>query len=443
MRCPWSASMPPSRGLSGLEPSKRQRRGNHWQRFQTGDFEQRWNSSKSIVREGKDAIAPLLELLKDPTADAETHWFTIRALGHFPEPEVIKAIAAQISETVDYPNRTPEQAVELSNFAIETLAGMGPTAVDVLTQLLHQPHQRLLAAKALNQVRSSGVIPALIQVVDDEDARVRFYAIDALGSFHHTTITPVLLAALKDPATPVRKAAVQALGRRPDLQASHQISQQLQPLLWDIDLVVSCQVVQALGRLGADDSIEALQRLLLSEHTPTLLCVDTVRALSWYCDTPPESRRQPDANPAADLTNTAQQAFDVLAHTLAQFGQASAVTQSLSANKDTVQIVVAIVRVLGDLKHPNIAPQATQSLIDCLQTQPAVAVIQAVTMALAGLGQAPVFDALLPLLRHPADIVSIHAIAALKRLDPKHSRQRVTAYLAEEPDIQTNILNFW
>ena len=225
--------MPPSRGLSGLEPSERKDRGNHWQRFKTGDFEQRWNSSKSIVREGKDAIAPLLALLNDPTADSETHWFTIRALGNFPETAVVKAIAAQIGEPEDYPHRTIEQAAELSEFAIETLAGMGTVAIDVLSQLLQEPRQRLMAAKALNRVRSSGIIPAMVQMADDKDARVRLYAVDALGSFHDAVVTPVLLSALKDPAAAVRKAAIMALGRRQDLQASHQLSQQLQPLLPD------------------------------------------------------------------------------------------------------------------------------------------------------------------------------------------------------------------
>ncbi|MEO1182650.1 MAG: HEAT repeat domain-containing protein, partial [Cyanobacteria bacterium J06636_28] len=300
--------MPPSGSFSKVEPSNLQNRVDHWQSFKTGDFSQKWNSSKLIVREGHGAIAPLLNLLSDPTADAETHWFTIRALGNFSAPEVVTALAAQIDDTSIYINRTPEQTVELSEFVIETLAAMGTLAIDVLSQLLQNPQRRLLAAKALNQVRSSGVIPAMVSVAKDDDAMVRYYAIDALGSFHGAAVTPVLLTALSDSSAAVRKAAVMALGRRQDLQERHQLSQQLQPLLWDIDLAVSCQTALALGRLGANDTLEALQQILLSPHTPLNLRIDTVRALEWYCDS------------STTGTNTAMgQAFAVLTQALIEF----------------------------------------------------------------------------------------------------------------------------
>ncbi|MEM9264727.1 MAG: HEAT repeat domain-containing protein [Cyanobacteria bacterium P01_F01_bin.13] len=432
--------MPPLRGRSGVEPSDLQNRVDHWQRFKTGDFAQKWNSSKLIVKEGKNAIAPLLDLLNDPTVDSETHWFTIRALGNFPEPGVIEAIAAQIGNTAHYTSRTSEQADELSDFAIETLAAMGNVAIDILSQLLHQPQRRLLAAKALNQVRSSGVIPAMLPMAKDDNAQVRYYAIDALGSFHNEAVTDALLSALQDPASKVRKAAVMALGRRRDLQAHHQLSQQLQPLLWDITLEVSCQAALALGRLGAEDAIEALQQVLLSDHTPMTLRIDTVRALEWYCN-------------SSDPTHQAvvNQAFTVLIDALEQFGRSS---ESNSENnienhllplppQEKQQMQVAIIRVLGDLRYGAIAQEATEILIKRLENYPPAAVAQAIIMALANLGQPQAFDALLPLLNHPADVVPIHTIAALKRLDPDHSLKRVTNYINHFPESQTDVLDFW
>lgn len=428
--------MPPSRGLSSVEPSKLQNQTDHWQHFQTGDFGQKWNSSKLIVREGEAAIAPLLALLNDPMADAETHWFTIRALGHFPDPDVIAAIATQIDDTAAYPHRTAEQATELSTFAIETLAAMGVAAIEVLSQLLESPQRRLLAAKALNQVRSSGVIPAMVRMAQDGDAQVRYYAIDALGSFHSTVVTPVLLAALTDPAAAVRKAAVMALGRRRDLQTQCQLSQQLQPLLWDIDLAVSCQTALALGRLGAEDTLDALQQVLLSVHTPMALRIDTVRALEWYCDR------------AGDRSQPCQQAFVILTQALRAFSSSHGdpapdpQQQQLSPSQKT-QLSVAIVRVLGDLPQSSMATQATQSLIHHLQGQPDVAIVQAIIMALASLNQPPAFDALLPLLHHPTDTIAIHTIAALKRLDPDQSLKRVTTYLQQLPGQPTDVLALW
>ncbi|MBE9067920.1 HEAT repeat domain-containing protein [Leptolyngbya cf. ectocarpi LEGE 11479] len=419
-----------------METSKLQNQTDHWQHFQTGDFGQKWNSSKLIVREGRGAIAPLLALLNDPTADAETHWFTIRALGHFPDPDVIAAIAAQIDDTAAYPHRTAEQATELSTFAIETLAAMGAAAIEVLSQLLESPQRRLLAAKALNQVRSSGVIPAMIGVAQDEDAQVRYYAIDALGSFHSAVVTPVLLAALTDPAATVRKAAVMALGRRRDLQTQCQLSQQLQPLLWDVDLAVSCQTALALGRLGTEDTLEALQQVLLSAHTPMALRIDTVRALEWYCD-----------GRSGDQSQSCQRAFTLLTQALSEFSSSHGEhdldqSQRPSPSQKT-QLSVAIIRVLGDLHQGAMAPQATHSLIHHLQNQPDVAVVQAIIMALASLNQPQSFDALLPLLHHPADTIAIHTIAALKRLDSEQSLERVTTYLHQLPGQPTDVLTLW
>ena len=468
--------MPPLKGFSDVESSTVDSRVAHWQRFLKGDFDQKWNSSKLIVKEGKNAIAPLLTLLNDPSVDAETHWFTIRALGHFPEPDVIAAIAAQIdSSTAHYINRTAEQATELSAFAIETLAAMGSVAIAMLSQLLKQPQQRLLAAKALNQVRSSGVIPAMVSIANDKDANVRYYAIDALGSFRNATITPVLLAALDDFSAPVRKAAVMALGRRQDLQADYPLSQRLQALLWDVDLGVSCQAALALGRLAAANSLEALKQVLLSEHTPMPLRIDTVRALDWYCD-------RPDAN----LSNpTTHQAFTVLTDALKQFGTQSKERVSLQSKErvslqskegvslkevlqesvaqkkappanvleqrvfqaltteELSQLLVAIVRVMGDLRHGEMAQKSTQCLIEALQTEPAAVVVQAIVMALAGLGQPQTFNALLPLLNHPVDAVLIHTIAALKRLDPDQSFERVSIYLEQFPDSQPHVSKLW
>ena len=430
--------MTPSRGLRSKESSELQGSTDYWQRFKTGDFGEKWNSSKLIVKEGRSAIAPLLQLLQDPTADAETHWFTIRALGSFSEPQVIAAIAAQIGPSCQYEQRTAEQATELSNFAIETLAAMGNLAVDVLTQLLQSPQQRLLAAKALNQIRSIDVVPAMVSIAKDEDATVRYYAIEALGSFHNPVVTPVLIEALSDPAVPVRKAAVMALGRRPDLQTQCQLSQQLQPLLWDIDVAVCCQTALALGRLGAGDMVETLQQVLVSAHTPLVLRLDIIRALAWCCDPTHRSVTSDTAH------QSAQQAYNALIQALQHFTSSEEDVESLPSDEQTQQILVAIVRVLGGLRQSPMAAAATDCLMDLLQSRSAsVTITQALIMALADLEQPQAFDALLPLLNHGTEAIPIHTIAALKRLDPDHSLERVSQYLQGFPDRGAAILELW
>lgn len=406
----------------------------HWQQFKAGDFQEKWNSSKLIVKEGNAAITPLLELLQNPTADFETHWFTIRALGNFPEPEVVTAIAAQIG-AADHYQRTPEQALELSNFAIETLAAMGTAAVDVLTKLLQDPQQRLLAAKALNQIRSNKVIPAMASIVNDGNATVRYYAIDALGSFHSPVVTPLLLAALTDPAAPVRKASVMALGRRRDLYVEHRVGDRLQPLLWDVNVDVCCQTALALGRLGADAQVPDLQKILRSNHTPQPLRIDTIRALAWCCDS--ANRSDSSARSADQTAATQLAAYGALTQSLEYFATCPAELLP----EEVEQVLVAIVRVLADMH--SMAQPVTHCLMKLLDQQPSVAIAQATIMALADLGQPQTFEALLPLLNHQAEVIQIHAIAALKRLDPDHSLDRVTQFLGQFPKCKAAILDLW
>ncbi|MBT9311659.1 HEAT repeat domain-containing protein [Leptothoe kymatousa] len=429
--------MPPARGFKGTEYSQpTSPSGDYWQSFKTGDFKEKWNSSKLIVKEGKGAIAPLLQLLHDPTADAETHWFTIRALGSFPDPQVIQAIAAQIGPACQVQQRTAEQATELSNFAIETLAAMGPMAVDVLTQLLKTSEQRLLAAKALNQIRSNSIIPAMVSITKDEDATVRYYAIDALGSFHNPIVTPVLIDALKDPAASVRKAAVMALGRRHDLYTDCQLSQRLKPLLWDLDVTVCRQAALALGRLGAGDMVDTLHQLLLSANTPLVLRLDILRALAWCCD-----KASADAAQSHALNQAPQRAYDALTQSLQAFANPKAPLDTLTT-EELNQLLVAIIHILGD--SPINQETSSHSLIAYLASPPhTLAVVQAIIMALANLAQPDAFEALLPLLTHTADIIPIHTIAALKRLDPNLSAERVHQYLDNFPDHKANVLQFW
>ena len=60
--------------------------------FTWGDFHQRWDVAKLLPKFGREAIAPLLEILADEDADEELRWFVVRSLGSFDSPEAIAAL---------------------------------------------------------------------------------------------------------------------------------------------------------------------------------------------------------------------------------------------------------------------------------------------------------------------------------------------------------------
>ena len=182
---------------------------------------------------------------------------------------------------------------------------------------------------------------------------------------------------------------------------------------------MSCQAALALGRLRAETALACLERVLMSDHTPLLLRMDTVRALTWYCDRTP-----------------AHTAFHVLHQALMTFGSVR------EPSPETRKIVLALIHALGELHHSPLVTQAAQCLTDYLKTpQLSTELLQASIMALADLGQPHTFDALVPLLIHPIDLIPGHTIAALKRLDPINGRRRVIEALA--PEDQATILDLW
>lgn len=394
----------------------------HWQGFKTGDFKQKWDSSKQIIARGRSEVSALLALLEDPATDGETRWFTIRALGHFPDPTVIAALVTHMDSIAGQAELSEDQAAELSSFTIETLAAMGPLAVEVLSRFLTSPRQRRSAAKALNQIRSSQIIPAMATVVDDDDALVRYYAIDALGSFHNSAVTPLLIAALRDRASRVRKAAVMALGRRRDLQTEQQLSQKIEPLLWDISVDVSCQAALALGRLGDSRSLPKLEQVLLAATTPLALRIDAVRALGWY----------------QDRSSSDRQLLDLLARLL----RTAIANQSEELPPaDATAVAVAIVQAVANYRRCR--DLATDILLEHLTLDTSPNILQPLIMALASLGAPQTFEALLPLLYHSSELIAIHTIAALKQLDRDGSYGRVQAYVSTQPHSCHQALELW
>ena len=237
-----------------------------------GDFQQKWNVAKLFPTIKNCAIAPLIELLDNETIDTETQWFTARILGHFPEQRVVVALAKLLENT-------PEP--DLIAIAAKSLAKIGTPAIETLISLLEKPEYRLVAAKSLAYIRLATVIPALLELVKDENPEIRLLAIEALGSFHEREITTVIIKALKDTNSMVRKEAVIAIGFNRDFCQELDLVTHLQPLLYDLNLDVCRQTAISLGRMGNESATIALNEALISPNTPLVVKLDLVKALAW------------------------------------------------------------------------------------------------------------------------------------------------------------------
>jgi len=351
-----------------------------------GDFQTRWEVAKLLPQvvsgnliSPQTAIVPLLALLQDEDTEEELAWFAVRILGQIQHADVL----ATLVETLK--TATSE---EVRAIAAEVLASQGTQAIAALTQLLSESEWRLLAVRALSQIRHSATIAPLLEVVQDADVQVRVAAIEALSSFHDARVPPVLMAALDDRSALVRREAAVGLGFHPLLADA--IVPRLQICLYDFNLDVCRQAAIALGRLKTAAAAVALFDLLRSPHTPLPLQVDAVRALSWM--------------------NTAA-AIDYLQQRLA-----------LPADEAVIQ---EIVLVLGRIGSPDLRQTAAAVIHSAIATLSTPTLKQMAALSLGQLSQPQSIELLVNLLADPDVGVRLHAIAALRQIDAETAYQRL------------------
>ncbi|NJR67704.1 MAG: HEAT repeat domain-containing protein [Synechococcales cyanobacterium CRU_2_2] len=249
-------------------------------------------------------------------------------------------------------------------------------------------------------------VPLLISVVDDDDPQVRAVAVEGLTAFRDPQITPVLAAALGDPSATVRLAALRGLGSRgqqlPQIAA---LTSEIARLLEDLNLEVGLQAAIALGRLQA---LGPLDRLLDRPLIPLALKIQVLRSLAW-CETPA--------------------ALEILQRRL----QAS--LQGGPEDPDCHGISLALIQILGRIERSDLQGTATDSLLAALSLgqhrcwSPDQAA--ACALSLGQLAHSQAFEPLVQLLARPLAPVRFQVIAALKRIDPDHGRQRLEAMRLE------------
>ena len=375
------------------------------------------------MRTGAIALSPTLIHHLFNSSDVEDQWFLIRTLGYFNRPIVVAALAEFLVST-----SVEELQVEVT----KALTGLGGQAIAALTDLLKSPaiDQKILAARTLSKIRRGAVIEPLLGVAADPDKRLRVIAIEALGSFHDPRVTPVLLSALTDEA-PVAVEAIRALGRRSDLLEETDLLRLLQRCLSSADREIAQESAIALGRLGSrlgsrleprasKDAIAVILGQFITQPAPAQVKVAAVRALGWI-DTPAA---------VLSLARAFESPFPmVMPETRREIARSLGQTRSAQLKPAAAEPLTAWVQSLAsDQSEPG---------CDRSEISGAFAIKQTVVSSLAQLGATEAIGSLIPLLGDADDRIRMHALSALKQIDPRTAQAEVQNYLsaAETPPL--------
>jgi HEAT repeat protein len=348
-------------------------------RLEAGDFQQRWEISKILIKLGNIAIPPLIDILSDEDAEDELRWYVAKILGDLKDAEAIPPLV-ELLQTTDNE--------ELQVMAASALGQIGIEAIGALCLLLADDTTGLLAVRSLAYIRHPETIVPLLSVVDNSQIAIRVTAIEALSSFHDERVVSVLLRAMDDQNDAVRLQAILALGFRPDLREQLDLVSKLKPKLYDSNSEVAHVAVLSLSRMGCDTASQHLYEFITSPQTPIKLQLEAIRALSWL-------------------------------------GKVSALEylQNLLNKVQSLTLWQQIVVVLGRIQQPNLTPKASEILLEMLRLpHPATevgSVRSAIAFALGQLGSIQAIEPLQQLIADRDELVRIHAIASLKNLLPQ------------------------
>jgi len=223
------------------------------------------------VSENPAVRARAAELLGEADEDGEA------------EPEVVDALVRAVRED--------ESRVRVA--AVDSLAELGPAAVDALLDALlgpppdeggdwaraealtgslrsDRPALRMASANALGRLGVPDATPALVEALDDADARVRERVARALGALEDPRAGRGLTDHVSDDVADVRVAATEALGRLGGQEALAGLLRALDDpdsrvreiavaCLGDLGELESARPLDALGR-ALDDPAEGVRR---------------------------------------------------------------------------------------------------------------------------------------------------------------------------------------
>lgn len=361
-----------------------------------GHFQTRWDISKVIPQLGAialPALLPIVHTIDFDEEDWEYLWFAARLVGEFDHPDAIATLLTLLQ------SETPE----LVKVASDALANRGAVIVADVANLLSCPSARLGIAQTLAKIDHPSIIEPLLVLVDDGVAEVRAIALEALMRYADERIVSSLIRSLADPSARVRQAAVTGLGLQAQQVSSQDIVPLLEPLLLDFNGQVGRQAAIALGRLRTIEGLNALDRAWRSPYISEPLRHEMVQVMG-----------------------RGQQEDALLM--LQRYLEEQLGTTDVHA-APTQRLCHTIIATLGRVESPMLQSTATQILIESLHGQPSISQLpqlrQAIAFSLGQIGNAQAIEALIQLLADEDTGVRLHAIAALKQIDPTNTLKRL------------------
>lgn len=366
--------------------------------LETGDFQSRWETAKQIPNFGEPAIAFLVDLLHNKSDDPELQWFVARVLGEFNHADAVIALAQLMQNA---------EEDDVAEIAAQMLAQIGPQSVDALAALLESSPSRLRVVSALAQMQDPIIVPILLKVVADTDVSVRVMAVETLSRFHDFRVIPALLQGLSDLNGKIRQVAITGISYRAPLfqMHDHDPVALIVPCLNDFDVQVCQTAALALGRLGTKEAVEALSITAGAETVPLPLKLTIVQALGQIGN-----------------DQSVQMLQKLWPHS----------RSSLQVVDDEDQTLAAV--IVKALALNRQVDRSTEALIYCLHHQPVSdpALQKTLASALGQSGQPQAIPELIQLLGIPDMGVRLHAIAALKQISPELAYTQLQALAAND-----------
>ncbi|HET9906592.1 MAG TPA: HEAT repeat domain-containing protein [Anaerolineales bacterium] len=166
----------------------------------SGDETRAEDAVSDLIEKGEEAIPALLEMTK--SGDADKRWWALRILAQSPHSQTEWLIpflndpAADVRQcaALGLSLKPDESAIEplvralsdedtlVSNLAVKALVNLGKAAVPSLIENVKGGSQssRILALRALVEIRDHRAIPVMMQVMSEESALLQYWAKEGL-----------------------------------------------------------------------------------------------------------------------------------------------------------------------------------------------------------------------------------------------------------------------
>lgn len=195
----------------------------------------------AIGKCGKNASAEkLLDLLEDDDYDENLKQDILKALGEMK-----------------------------SEIAIDVL-------IDIMNDVDEEKSWRWIACEALGKIAHSDALPDIKNALNDEDIYLRSYAVKALTNFNDAKVEDTLIQSLRDDFWKVRLSATEALGERKSTKAIEILEYKAEK---DPEINVKMSAIEALGKIGTEESYEFLRNLYNKSNTSTNIRTKTAQII--------------------------------------------------------------------------------------------------------------------------------------------------------------------